>query len=126
VSTTDTRPRVWVGHVALLVPDVARAKSFFLSLGLRDAEPESTVGVLEMRGGTHLLLLPGNRPVDAGTRAPFDLMVDDHVDARARYVSQGFTVSEMQKSPFHEFFTVREPNGYEIVVNSSHATGLPV
>jgi catechol 2,3-dioxygenase-like lactoylglutathione lyase family enzyme len=126
VSTTDARPPLWVGHVALLVPDVARAKSFFLALGLRDAEPGSEVGVLEMRGGTHLLVLPGNRPVDPGTRAPFDLMVDDHADARARYASQGLEVSAMQQSPFHEYFTVREPNGYEIVVNSTHATGLPV
>jgi len=126
VSTTDARPPLWVGHVALLVPDVARAKSFFLSIGLRDAEPQSEVGVLEMRGGTHLLLLPGSRHVDPGTRAPFDLMVDDHVDTRVRYAAQGLTVSDMQQSPFHEYFTVREPNGYEIVVNSSHATGCPV
>lgn len=37
--TDDPRPKMWVGHVALAVRDVAKTKQFFLTLGLRDAEP---------------------------------------------------------------------------------------
>ena len=122
----DQRPRVWIGHVVLFVQDIASAKSFFLSIGMRDAEPEASVGVLELRGGTHLLLLPTKKPVEPGTRAPFDLMVEDHAETRDQFMRKGHTVSDMQKNPSHEFFTVREPNGYDIVVNSSHVTGDPV
>jgi catechol 2,3-dioxygenase-like lactoylglutathione lyase family enzyme len=122
----DQRPPLWVGHVVLFVPDVARAKSFFLSIGMRDAEPDAAVGVMELRGGTHLLLLPTEEPVKEGTRAPFDLMVEDHNRARDAFLRMGLTVSDIERNPSHEYFTVREPSGYDIVVNSSHVTGRPV
>jgi hypothetical protein len=48
----EEKPPVWVGHVGR----------------------NEHVAVLEMRGGTHLILLPGT--VTPGA-APFDLMVDD-------------------------------------------------
>jgi hypothetical protein len=122
----EQRPPIWVGHVALFVPDIASAKSFFLSVGMRDAEPRAAVGVMELRGGTHLLLLPSDATVEPGTRAPFDLMVKDHIALRDQFIQQGLTVSALQRNPSHEFFTVREPNGYDIVVNSSHVTEHPV
>lgn len=126
MNRRDQRPRLWIGHVVLFVQDVDSAKAFFLSIGMRDAEPEASVGVLELRGGTHLLLLPGEKRVEPGTRAPFDLMVEDHGKTRDQFLRKGLRVSEMQHNPSHEFFTVREPNGYDIVVNSSHVTGQPV
>jgi catechol 2,3-dioxygenase-like lactoylglutathione lyase family enzyme len=122
----DGRPPVWIGHVVLFVVDLAKAKTFFLDIGLRDAEPDASVGVLELRGGTHLLLLPTSSPVVAGTRAPFDLMVDDLDATHTRFRRRGFAPSPIQSNPTHRFFVLREPNGYDVVVNSSHTTGLPV
>lgn len=125
-ANLDLRPPIWVGHVVLTVPDPGKAKGFFISIGLRDAEPDASIGVLELRGGTHLLLLPSPEPVNPGTPAPFDLMVEDHEAARERCLSLGYTVSPLQSNPSHRFFTVREPNGYDVVVNSSHVTPNPV
>jgi catechol 2,3-dioxygenase-like lactoylglutathione lyase family enzyme len=125
-KTADERPSVWVGHVLLFVADLARAKAFFLGIGMRDAEPDASVGVLELRGGTHLLLLPSTSPIVPGTRAPFDLMVDDLDAARIAFRERGLNPSPIQTNPTHRFFLLREPSGYDVVVNSSHATGLPV
>jgi catechol 2,3-dioxygenase-like lactoylglutathione lyase family enzyme len=125
-AETDLRPPVWIGHVVLSVPNLAAAKAFFLALGMRDAEPNAKVGVLELRGGTHLLLLPGQEPVETGTVAPFDLMVDDLHVTHDWCVEQGFTVTEIRRNPSHEYFLVREPNGHDITVNSSHVTNMPV
>jgi hypothetical protein len=125
-EVADERPPIWVGHVLLFVGDLARAKSFFLAIGMRDAEPDASVGVLELRGGTHLLLLPSTSPIVPGTRAPFDLMVDDIDASHAAFCKRGLNPSPIQANPTHRFFLLRAPDGYDVVVNSSHATGLPV
>lgn len=125
-DTNDGRPPVWVGHVVLFATDLPKAKAFYVGLGMRDAEPDASVGVLELRGGTHLLVLPTTNPVVPGTRAPFDLMVDDLDASHARFLAHGFNPSPIQANPTHRFFLLRDPNGYDVVVNSSHVTGLPV
>src|SRR5207244_3295986 len=70
----DERPPVWVGHVVLNVSDVSRSVEFWREIGMRPVEQNEHVAVLELRGGTHLVLVPGT-PHPGG--APFDLMVDD-------------------------------------------------
>lgn len=122
----DARPPLWVGHVVLAVRDVASTKRFLLALGLRDAEPSAPVGVVELRGGTHVLVLPRADAVPAGARAPFDLMVEDLDAFRERVAELGMNPSPVESNPSHRFFRVREPGGHEITINSSHATGLPV
>lgn len=122
----DGRPSLWVGHVALAVPDPAASKRFFLELGLRDAEPGSgTVGILELRGGTHLLLFPGGT-APAGTPAPFDLMVDDLEAFHAAIRARGYEPGAIEEGDFHRFFTIAEPGGHVVTVNSSHVTDQPV
>ena len=118
---------MWVGHILLPVPDPEASKKFFLQLGLRDAEPGSgPVGILELRGGTHLLLLPASAPAAAGAEAPFDLMVDDLESFRDQLVALGHGPGEIQSNEYHRFFTVEEPGGHRLTVNSSHTTDLPV
>jgi hypothetical protein len=124
--SADERPPISVGHIVLFVADLTKAKAFFLGIGMRDAEPAASVGVLELRGGTHLLLLPSTNPVVPGTRAPFDLMVDDLDASHGTFRERGLNPSPIQSNPTHRFFLLREPNGYDVVINSSHATGLPV
>jgi catechol 2,3-dioxygenase-like lactoylglutathione lyase family enzyme len=122
----DLRPPVWVGHVFLGVSDPKRSRDFFLALGMRAVEPDSSVPIFELRGGTHLILLPSETPPESGTRAPFDLMVDDLARAHAGLRARGLEPSPIAEGDFHRFFTLREPGGYEVVVNSSHASGEPV
>ncbi len=122
----DPRPAVWVGHVAMGVADVTKSREFFVKLGMRDVEPGGQVGIMELRAGTHLVLLPSEQPIGPATPAPFDLMVEDIDCAHEHCVAAGLSPTDIEEVPFHRAFTVREPSGYAVTVNSSHASGQPV
>ena len=121
----DPRPGVWVGHVELRSTDVAKTREFMVKLGMRDLGV-GEVAILELRGGTHLVVLPAEAPTPAGAKAPFDLMVDDIEAAQKRYTALGARPSEIETRAFHRSFMVVAPSGHEITVNSSHASGRPV
>ena len=121
----DERPAVWVGHVALPVSDVKRSAEFMAKLGMRELEV-GHVGIFELRGGTHLILFPTDQPVAGGAVAPFDLMVDDLEAAHASFRARGLEPSEIRDVEFHRCFTLVEPGGHEITVNSTHVSDLPV
>src|SRR4029079_5491426 len=70
----DERPPVWVGHLVLNVSGLSRAVEFWREIGMRQVEKNDHVAVLELRGGTHLVLVPGTPHPGP---APFDLMVED-------------------------------------------------
>jgi rhodanese-related sulfurtransferase/catechol 2,3-dioxygenase-like lactoylglutathione lyase family enzyme len=122
----DERPPVWVGHAALFVPDVAASTAFFLELGLRLIGQYDRVAVLELRGGTHLILLPADKPVEAHARAPFDLMVDDLDATHDAWTAAGLAPSAIEDGDIHRTFTVTEPGGHTVSVNNTHVSGLPV
>jgi catechol 2,3-dioxygenase-like lactoylglutathione lyase family enzyme len=125
-SADDARPPVWVGHVLLRVGDVSKSTGFFEALGMRRIFESSEVGVLELRGGTHLVLLPSDDPIPSDATAPFDLMVDDIDATRERYARLDLELSPLERGRIHDSFTLLDPNGYRVTVNSSHASGEPV
>ncbi len=116
----EERPPIWVGHIGLQVGDLDRAVEFWTALGMRTIEQNEHVGVLELRGGTHLILVPGE---PAPGDAPFDLMVDDLDATHASWQANGMTVSAIEERPFHKSFTVSDPDGYVVTVNSTHVAG---
>jgi catechol 2,3-dioxygenase-like lactoylglutathione lyase family enzyme len=116
----DERPPVWIGHTVLAVEDVHRSADYWRDLGMREVERNQDAAVMELRGGTHLLLLPGD--VD-DTDAPFDLMVEDLDATHAEWTAQGLDPSPIERGRFHTFFTVSDPNGYLVRVYSSHVVG---
>ncbi|HTK97369.1 MAG TPA: rhodanese-like domain-containing protein [Pseudomonadales bacterium] len=120
----DERPPVWIGHALLAVPDVAASGAFFERLGLRLIEAHERVAILELRGGTHLILVPADSPTKA--RASFDLMVDDVDATHAALTQAGLGPSPIEDGDIHRSFTIVEPGGHSITINSSHASGLPV
>jgi hypothetical protein len=73
-NTIDERPPVAVGHVRLPCSDVAAAARWLETVGLRSIVQMDELAVLELRGGTHVVVRKTEPPV-AGTAAPFDLMV---------------------------------------------------
>ena len=125
-TAEDPRPAVWVGHVALGATDVAKANDFWQAVGMRLVEFDGNVAILELRGGTHLVILPSEEPVAAGTPTSFDLMVDDVDSAHARYEGLGFAPGPIETTPFHRSFRLRDPSGYEVTVKSSHVGEQPV
>ena len=52
----DLLPAVTLGHFVMKVEDVAASYSFYIGLGLRAFGAFPGMAVVEMRGGTHLLL----------------------------------------------------------------------
>lgn len=118
---SDQRPPVAIGHVQLAVNDVKVANEYFEKLGLRPIFLGDDISVMELRGGTHLILSPAEKPVQPGTRAPFDLMVDDLEATMQDYCEKGFNTSKISRGSIHDTFTLSTPDGYEIQMYSSHA-----
>jgi catechol 2,3-dioxygenase-like lactoylglutathione lyase family enzyme len=60
----EDRSPVWVRHISVLVSDVDRSARFWREAGMREIERNPNIAVLELRGGTHLVLrLVGRPPV---------------------------------------------------------------
>ncbi|HEY1796714.1 MAG TPA: hypothetical protein VGG57_11405 [Stellaceae bacterium] len=126
-DATDKRPPVAVGHVRLPVnDDIAGAARWLETVGLRPIVTMEELAVLELRGGTHVVVRKSEQPVTAGERAPFDLMVDDVDAAHRDYAGKGLSPSEISRGRIHDSFTVPGPSGWAFTVNSSHASGKPI
>ena len=62
-DATDQRPPVAVGHVRLNVVNVGAAARWLETVGLRPIVTMSELAMLELRGGTHVVVSrPGRRP----------------------------------------------------------------
>ena len=120
-TPVETRPRVAIGHVTSRVTDIARTTEYLVSLGLRFIHQSETIAVLELRGGTHVVLRPTDEPIPPHTKAPFDLMVDDVVTTRQTYMELGLQPSEIESGTIHRWFTLVGPDAYELTITSSHA-----
>ncbi|WP_392533540.1 VOC family protein [Nostoc sp. C117] len=122
----DTRPPVAIGHVRLYVSNVLEASEFFIKIGLRPIAQSEQVAVLELRGGTHLVLRTSPEAIAPGTKTPFDLMVDDVFATREAFSEWGLTVSEIETGRIHNTFTLTGPDGYLLPLTSSHTDGREV
>lgn len=120
----DPRPPVWVGHVSLTTDCLSESHQFMVNLGMRPIVVGDDFAVLELRAGTHLVLLE-REGVEAGA-APFDLMVEDLDATHRRLTGQGMSPSEISEGRIHRSFTVSDPSGHVITFNSSHVSDQPV
>jgi len=125
MSEKDLRPPVWVGHVVLETDQLEESAAFMKKIGLRSIVERPQVAVLELRGGTHLVLIA--KPAITPGDAPFDLMVEDLQATHASFVEQGLEPTPIERlSREHEQFKLREPAGHVISFLSNHASGEPV
>lgn len=125
-QTVDQRPPVAVGHVRLSATDVGAAGRWLESVGLRPIFADAGLAVLELRGGTHVVVRKAERAPPASAAAPFDLMVDDIEAARRDYAAKGLRPSVISKGRIHDSFRLAGPDGCEFTVVSSHAGGRAV
>lgn len=125
---TENRPAVAIGHVDLVVTNVPQAVEYFVHLGMRHIHHDHDFAVLELRGGTHLVLeIPENgKAIEPEQVPPFDLMVDNIQTARQRCVDLGMQPSEIESGRIHDNFYLKGPDEYTIRVTSSHTSGRPV
>ena len=125
-QSIDQRPPVAVGHVRLPTTDVADAARWLESVGLRPVFADADLAVLELRGGTHVVVRKTEEAPKVGAAAPFDLMVDDIEAARRDYAAKGLEPSDISRGRIHDSFHLRGPDGCDFTVNSSHAGGRPI
>ena len=126
MGTSDPRPALWIGHVVMESDVVAESAAFLATLGLRTVWANADMAILELRGGTHLLVFPKGRV--PGGAAPFDLMVEDLPAFHARLVGQGLAPGAIEhvSAMHHDRFTLREPGGNLLTFYSSHVDGREV
>ena len=126
VQPDGERPALWIGHVALATHDIGRAFAFYRDLGLRAVhEPRGTdaIAELELRGGTHLVLVLDADARTEGRIAPFDLMADELDALHDTMEANGTEVSAIAREG-HASFTFNDPDGHVVTVNDSHVTGV--
>ena len=124
MGTIDERPPVWIGHVAMFTPRVGESSAFMQLIGMRLVASGDEFAVLEMRGGTHLVLT-----TDADSillKGSFDLMVEDLDATHQKFIELGLTPGEIERGQIHDCFEVIEPGGGKILFNSSHVGDAPV
>ena len=139
-------PAVALGHFVLKVSDVNISYQFYTKCGLRPIAifPDG-VGILELRGGTHIALFNKNdewpfsiNPSHLGQRGDFsnerlDLMIDSKSRSdlelyRTTLIENGLSVGEIAPDQFfgHYYFQLADPDGNGITVCTSHVGELPV
>ena len=114
----DPRPRFSICHVQLTATDPIVLGEFYASIGMRWVAKMAHMSILELRGGTHLVIFPGELGV-----TKLDLMVDDLDDIHT-------LLDEMEANPEaivpgspHNTFWVNDPEGNALLIESSHVTG---
>ena len=136
----NTVPPLAVGHLTLTVADLEASYRFYVDLGLRSFDKRDDMAILELRGGTHLLLFKRGGPIGqddgpfAGAKAAsIDLMLAGRSRAelealRDRLVDRGHSPDPIPDRQFfgHHLFTAKDPDGNEVTVSTSHASYLPV
>lgn len=115
----DRLPRFAVGHLAIEVDDVDRLTDFYTSVGLRFVVNIGRASILELRGGTHLILQAGR-----GGQATLDVIVDDIDETHAVLQTAGADVTSIRRGNPHDRFVATDPEGNTLMVNSTHAIGL--
>lgn len=115
----DPRPDIAIGHVRLSVGNVADTTDFFVKLGIRTIVEHEDFAVLELRGGTHLVLRAWEAP-ETGPVA-FDIMVDDIDAAYAQLKGYRMEVTDISRGRIHDSFDVHTPDRRALTMTSSHA-----
>ena len=114
------RPVVALGHAFLKTSAPGATIQLFLDLGFRSIVTREDFAVLEMRGGTHIVLQAAQEGEELDAIG-WDLMVDDIDQTHSDYSSKGLKVSTIRRGRIHDNFDLTLPDGRLLEVNNSHA-----
>lgn len=115
----DPRPRFAICHVQLTAADPVVLGDFYASIGMRKVATMANMSILELRGGTHLVIFRGEPGVTS-----LDLMVDDLDDVHALLTEMESNPAAIVPGSPHDTFRVLDPEGNALLVESSHVTGI--
>ena len=141
----NTLPAAALAHFVMKVANLGVSYQFYSDLGLRPIGRFPDVAIIELRGGTHILLFPENdeTPVPLassclGQRTAFfkehlDLLINGKTRGeleayRAILLKNGIAAGEIAQESFfgHNYFQLTDPDGHGITVYTSHVGELPV
>jgi catechol 2,3-dioxygenase-like lactoylglutathione lyase family enzyme len=141
----DSLPAAALGHFVMRVKNLGASYQFYADLGLRPIGRFPDVAIIELRGGTHILLFPENDEAPSpptasrlGQRGAFftehlDLLINgktrgDLEAYRATLLKNGIVVGEIAEERLfgHDYFQLADPDGHGITVYTSHVGELPV
>jgi catechol 2,3-dioxygenase-like lactoylglutathione lyase family enzyme len=141
----DSLPAAALGHFVMKVRDLAASYRFYGDLGLRQIGLFPDVAIIELRGGTHLLLFPESveAPLPLTTsrlgqlgglsNEQLDLLINGKTRSeleayRARLLTTGIAAGVIAPEPFfgHHYFQLTDPDGHGITVYTTHVGDLPV
>lgn len=88
---------------------------------MRVISEQGDFAVLELRGGTHVVVMP--EAAGQLSDVPFDVMVDDVEATWQRFRDAGLEPSPITSGTVHSSFNVADPAGRRVTVNSSHVVG---
>ena len=129
-----------VGHLVFKVTDLESSCEFYSNLGIPPFAIEEGVAIIELRGGTHLILLEVDQPAGEGVAESltgqfherfaeqFDLMIkgkglNELKKYRSELINRGIAAGEIPDETFfgHHLFCVKDPDGNGITIYTSHA-----
>jgi catechol-2,3-dioxygenase len=129
-----------VAHLVFKVADLKSSCQFYSNLGLPPFAIDGKVAIIELRGGTHLLLLEVDQLAGAGVAESltgqfherfserFDLMIkgrglNELKKYRLELISRGIAAGEIPAETFfgHHLFCIKDPDGNGITIYTSHA-----
>ena len=129
-----------VAHLVFKVADLESSCEFYSNLGIPPFAVEERVAIIELRGGTHLLLLEVDQLAGEGIAESltgqfherfaeqFDLMIkgkglNELKKYRSELINRGIVAGEIPDETFfgHHLFCVKDPDGNGITIYTSHA-----
>lgn len=118
-SNQDGRPRFGIGHMSMTAANVGDLANFYTTIGMRQIVNMGQMAIVELRGGTHIVIQQGEQGV-----SNLDLIVDDIDDTWQVLESAGAQPSTIRRGSPHDSFTAIDPEGNRLVIHSNHAMGI--
>ena len=137
---TVADPELAVAHLVFKVADLKSSCRFYSNLGIPPFAMDERVAIIELRGGTHLLLLSVDEPAGEDVAESltgqfhrrfseqFDLMIkgkglNELKQYRSELISRGIAAGEIPDEAVfgHYLFCIKDPDGNGITIYSSHS-----
>ena len=123
----DRQPAVAIGHQQIFVSELERSYAFFCDIGLQPVFCVDGVAAVDLRGGTHLLLIKSTDRKKLDRNVSFDFMIDDEkrealVAFHDDILRKEIKCSEVTVDPSYGHFSLKvvDPDGREITVCTRH------
>jgi len=129
-----------VAHLVFKVADLKLSCQFYSNLGIPPFAIDGNAAIVELRGGTHLLLLEVDQLAGEGLAESvtgqfherfseqFDLMIkgkglNELKQYRSELINRGIAAGEIPAETFfgHHLFCIKDPDGNGITIYTSHA-----